>query len=60
VRRGINNSFFGLIRKLLENQHQMDVTEIRKVRDFRLTGAEAEAYIPAIDAPFRSRLNARL
>jgi hypothetical protein len=38
----------------------VDVTEIRKVGDFRLTGVEAEAYIPAIDAPFRLRLIARL
>jgi hypothetical protein len=29
------------------------VTEIRKLRDFRLTAVEAEAYIPAIDAPLR-------
>jgi hypothetical protein len=38
----------------------VDVTGIRKFGDFRLTGVEAKAYIPAIDAPFRLRLIARL
>jgi hypothetical protein len=33
----------------------LDVTEIRKVGDFRLTGIEAEAYIPAIGALYRLR-----
>ena len=52
--------FFGATHKPLKTRHKIDVTEIRKVRDFRLTGVEAEAYIPAIDAPFCLRPNARL
>jgi hypothetical protein len=33
----------------------MDMTEMRIVGDFRLTGIEAEAYIPAIGALYRLR-----
>jgi hypothetical protein len=53
VRRKINQAVFHPTQKPFKNGFKIDVTEIRKLRDFRLTGVEAEAYIPAIDAPLR-------
>jgi hypothetical protein len=55
VRRGINKSFFRLESETPGNTGVLDVTEIRKVGDFWLTGNEAEAYIPAIGALYRLR-----
>ena len=51
----LTNPFFGSNQKLQEIRGKLDVTEIRKVGDFWLTGNEAEAYIPAIGALYRLR-----
>jgi hypothetical protein len=49
----LTKPFLGPTQKPLKTGHKVNVTKKRKVGDFRLTGVEAKAYIPAIDAPLR-------
>ena len=51
----LTNRFLGSNQKPQEIQGYLDVTEIRKVGDFWLTGNGAKAYIPAIGALYRLR-----